>query len=73
MNAAFSGFSLASRLLQKSGVVFDLAFDFDLRAPLTTMAVPECGHAEPRRSTEWWGKDLLVTFDWAGIPGVCQK
>ncbi|AUO20640.1 hypothetical protein C0058_01025 [Pseudomonas sp. NC02] len=23
---------------------------------------PECGHAEPRRGTEWWGKDLLVTF-----------
>ena len=25
-------------------------------------AVPECGHAEPKRGTEWWGKDLLVTF-----------
>jgi len=24
--------------------------------------VPECGHAEPKRGTEWWGKDLLVTF-----------
>ncbi len=49
------------------------AFDLDLRAPLTTMAVPECGYAEPGRGTEWWGKDLLVTFGWAGIPGVCQK
>jgi hypothetical protein len=37
------------------------------------MAEPECGYAEPRRGTEWWGKDLLVTFGWAGIPGVCQK
>jgi hypothetical protein len=25
-------------------------------------AVPECGHAEPKRGTEWWDKDLLVTF-----------
>jgi len=25
-------------------------------------AGPECGHAEPKRGTEWWGKDLLVTF-----------
>jgi len=33
----------------------------------------ECGHAEPRRGTEWWDKDLLVTFGWVGIPGVCQK
>ena len=23
---------------------------------------PGCGHAEPRRGTEWWGRDLLVTF-----------
>jgi len=31
-------------------------------APLTTLA-------EPRRGTEWWGKDLLVTlglFVWTG-------
>ena len=23
---------------------------------------PERGHAEPRRGTEWWGEDLLLTF-----------
>ncbi|AMS21611.1 hypothetical protein AYK59_16295 [Pseudomonas synxantha] len=23
---------------------------------------PAFGHAEPRRGTEWWGEDLLVTF-----------
>ncbi|MFT0477715.1 hypothetical protein ACMSI6_27995 [Pseudomonas antarctica] len=23
---------------------------------------PACGHTEPRRGAEWWGKDLLVTF-----------
>ncbi|OWP69491.1 hypothetical protein CEC48_22875 [Pseudomonas sp. K2I15] len=34
---------------------------------------PSFRHAEPRRGTEWWGKDPLVTFGWAGIPGVCQK
>ncbi|WP_218167351.1 hypothetical protein, partial [Pseudomonas sp. G5001] len=39
----------------------------------TEKQTTECGHAEPRRGTEWWGKDLLVTFGWAGIPGVCQK
>jgi hypothetical protein len=21
-------------------------------------------------STEWWGKSVLLTFDWAGIPAV---
>ena len=25
-------------------------------------AMPDCGHAEPRRGTEWWGKSALVTF-----------
>ncbi len=29
--------------------------------------------AEPRRGAQGWGTDLLVTFGWAGIPGVCQK
>ena len=35
--------------------------------------MPECGHTEPKRGAEWWGKDLLVTFGWAGIPGSCPK
>ena len=25
-------------------------------------AMPERGHAEPRRGTEWWGKSVLLTF-----------
>ncbi|OPG75651.1 hypothetical protein B1218_30460 [Pseudomonas ogarae] len=25
-------------------------------------AMPECGHAEPRRGTEWWGRSVLLTF-----------
>ncbi len=25
-------------------------------------SVPECGHAEPGRGTEWWGKSVLLTF-----------
>ncbi|OPG70420.1 hypothetical protein B1219_21630 [Pseudomonas ogarae] len=25
-------------------------------------AMPECGHAEPRRGTEWWGMSVLLTF-----------
>ncbi|KAA8703449.1 hypothetical protein FIV38_16445 [Pseudomonas proteolytica] len=25
-------------------------------------AMPDCGHAEPRRGTEWWGKSPLVTL-----------
>ena len=25
-------------------------------------SVPERGHAEPRRGTEWWGKSVLLTF-----------
>jgi len=34
---------------------------------------PSFLHAEPKRGSEWWGEDLLVTFGWACIPGVCQK
>jgi hypothetical protein len=26
------------------------------------------GDAEHQRGTEWWGKSLLLTFGWAGIP-----
>ncbi len=26
------------------------------------------GYTEPRRGAEWWGKSVLLTFDWAGIP-----
>ena len=33
-------------------------------------SLPERGHAEPRRGTKWWGKSVLLTFDWAGIPAV---
>ncbi|MBD8151103.1 hypothetical protein IFT42_20375 [Pseudomonas fluorescens] len=29
---------------------------------------PERGHTEPERGAEWWGKSVLLTFDWAGIP-----
>nr|BFE95974.1 hypothetical protein GCM10020185_65100 [Pseudomonas brassicacearum subsp. brassicacearum] len=25
-------------------------------------AMPERGHAEPKRGTEWWGKSVLLTF-----------
>ncbi len=25
-------------------------------------AMPDCGHAEPRRGTEWWGKSALLTL-----------
>ncbi|AYG10158.1 hypothetical protein D7M10_25075 [Pseudomonas fluorescens] len=25
-------------------------------------AMPDCGHAEPRRGTEWWGKSVLLTL-----------
>ncbi|PJH89656.1 hypothetical protein CVG87_08950 [Pseudomonas sp. WCS365] len=42
-----------------------LALDVDLGAPLTTLA--ERRHAEPKRGTEWWGRSVLVTFDWAGF------
>jgi len=28
----------------------------------TRGAMPECGHAEPKRGTEWWGKSVLLTF-----------
>ena len=31
-------------------------------------SVPECGHAEPRRGTEWWGKAFFGYF-----LGVCKK
>ena len=31
---------------------------------------PERGHTELRRGAEWWGKSVLLTFDWAGIPAV---
>ncbi len=49
------------------------ALDLDLRAPLNhagrTQAL-RSGHldmdAEPRRDIEWWGKSVLLTFDWAG-------
>ncbi|OXR34781.1 hypothetical protein PSUM_02500 [Pseudomonas umsongensis] len=30
--------------------------------------MPERGHAEPKRGTEWWGKSLLLPFCWAGTP-----
>ena len=23
---------------------------------------PECGHTEPKRGAEWWGKSVLLTF-----------
>ena len=26
------------------------------------------GYAEHQRGTKWWGKSVLLTFDWAGIP-----
>ncbi|AZE93138.1 hypothetical protein C4J95_1012 [Pseudomonas orientalis] len=29
---------------------------------------PAFGHTEPGRGAEWWGKSVLLTFDWAGIP-----
>ncbi|GLH48017.1 hypothetical protein RS3R2_17000 [Pseudomonas lactis] len=29
---------------------------------------PVFGHTEPKRGAEWWGKSLLLTFGWAGIP-----
>ncbi|AZE95449.1 hypothetical protein C4J95_2125 [Pseudomonas orientalis] len=29
---------------------------------------PAFGHTEPKRGAEWWGKSVLLTFDWAGIP-----
>ena len=32
----------------------------------TTLA--DYGHTEPRRGAEWWGKSVLLTFAWAGIP-----
>jgi hypothetical protein len=32
--------------------------------------MPSIRHAEPQRGTEWWGKSLLVTFGWAGIPAL---
>ncbi|MCK3829776.1 hypothetical protein E4O96_03795 [Pseudomonas fluorescens] len=31
------------------------------------------GHTEPKRGAEWWGRALLVTFGWAGIPGSFPK
>jgi len=39
-----------------------------LRRPPKSMS--EYGHAEPKRGTEWWGKSLLLTFGWAGIPAL---
>ena len=27
----------------------------------------DLGHTEPKRGAEWWGKSVLVTFDWAGF------
>ncbi|WP_076955275.1 hypothetical protein [Pseudomonas azotoformans] len=41
-------------------------FDFDLRRPPKSLS--DYGHTEPRRGTECWGKSVLLTFDWAGIP-----
>jgi hypothetical protein len=31
------------------------------------------GYTEHQRGAEWWGKDLLVTFGWAGNPGCLPK
>ncbi|KRP47722.1 hypothetical protein TU75_18035 [Pseudomonas poae] len=33
-------------------------------APSNTLQ-SRSGHAEPRRGTECWGEDLLITFGWA--------
>ncbi|TYK57998.1 hypothetical protein FXO26_12145 [Pseudomonas synxantha] len=41
------------------------------RRPPKSMA--DYGHTEPERGAEWWGKSLLVTFGWAGIPGSFPK
>ncbi|MRJ22924.1 hypothetical protein FRT60_21730 [Pseudomonas haemolytica] len=30
------------------------------RRPPKSMS--DCGHTEPKRGAEWWGKSLLVTF-----------
>jgi len=43
-----------------------LAFDLDLRRPPKSMS--DYGHTEPKRGAECWGKSVLLTFDWAGIP-----
>ncbi|OWQ39473.1 hypothetical protein CDH05_21560, partial [Pseudomonas lactis] len=31
------------------------------------------GHTEPERGAEWWGKSLLLTFGWAGIPALFKS
>jgi len=31
-------------------------------------SLADYGHTEPRRGAEWWGKSVLLTFVWAGIP-----
>jgi hypothetical protein len=31
------------------------------------------GHTEPGRGAEWWGKSLLLTFGWAGIPALFKS
>ena len=33
-------------------------------------AMPECGHTEPKRGAEWWGRALLVTF--GALPKVTR-
>jgi hypothetical protein len=34
-------------------------------------AMPDCGHAEPRRGTEWWGKSPFGYF-WGSFPKVTR-
>jgi uncharacterized membrane protein YebE (DUF533 family) len=36
------------------------------RRPPKSLA--DYGHTEPGRGAEWWGKSVLLTFVWAGIP-----
>ncbi|AZE59575.1 hypothetical protein C4K02_1197 [Pseudomonas synxantha] len=33
-----------------------------------TKSLSDYGHTEPGRGAEWWGKSVLLTFVWAGIP-----
>ena len=35
-------------------------------------AMPDCGHAEPRRGTEWWGKSPFGYF-WGSFPKVTRR
>ncbi|GLH48679.1 hypothetical protein RS3R2_23640 [Pseudomonas lactis] len=35
-------------------------------------SLADYGHTEPKRGAEWWGKSVLLTLAWAGIPAFAK-